>query len=38
MSEMQTLYPWLISHFDGVRLSVAVRNCSAGGKDCIQAQ
>ncbi|KRZ64014.1 hypothetical protein T10_5445, partial [Trichinella papuae] len=24
--EKQALYPWLISHFDGVRLAVAVRN------------
>ncbi|KRY99800.1 hypothetical protein T11_3855 [Trichinella zimbabwensis] len=26
------LYPWLIFHFDGVRLAVAVRNKSASEK------
>ncbi|KRZ65485.1 hypothetical protein T10_7325 [Trichinella papuae] len=30
--EKQTLYPWLIFHFDGVRLAVAVRNKSASEK------
>ncbi|KRZ17762.1 hypothetical protein T11_14550 [Trichinella zimbabwensis] len=30
--EKQMLYPWLIFHFDGVRLAVAVRNKSASEK------
>ncbi|KRZ41964.1 hypothetical protein T4C_2752 [Trichinella pseudospiralis] len=36
ISDKQALHPWLTFHFDAVRLAVAVRNESAGGRNCIQ--